>query len=577
MAGTFFGGSCQGLEQFVIPIPTISTTSRVQYVGNGVTKQYLITWPYISFTHVNVLVGGVIQGTNLWSFINGTTVQLNNPPANGLLVELRRVTPQSSLVTFTNGAVLTADDLNMAALQALFLIQEFNDLYGAGLNGALTQVAGYNGPVAVSPAEMIAAVADQVLQSSLVTSLNQRINDIDQNAVAIINNALAVDNINSIIDSLVGVGGVGTIIAAETASRISGDTALASQLTLLGAVNTLGTAFVLDTAHTYVDSTTSLATRLSGLDANFGTNAAAIVTEQTTRANADTSLASSITTLTTTVNGNTASIATNATTVSGLSAQYTVKVDVNGRVAGFGLASTVINAVPTSAFVVIANQFSIVDPGATGNTPIVPFIVTGGVVFMQNVVITNAVIQNAAITQAKIANLAVGTGQIIDNSSGQVVQFYDSTARAVFLEANVDSGGGVWNLKPLGPVQAAVTIVCSGTAPVAIDISLASLQGLFNLTPATWAGQFNVLKDGSLMSGAPQFNYDKTNCAIPASGSGNTTLAPFCFSLVDPTPTAGTHTYTLVGSCQVTGGAGIGRSFGFQTQYCSVKAREYKK
>jgi len=491
MAGTFFGGGASGLEQFVIAIITNNSNSRTQYVGNGATKQYLINFPYINVLHVNVLLGGVILGTNQWSFVSSTTVQLNIAPQNGLLLEIRRITPLTSLVTFTNGAVLTADDLNLAALQNLYLIQEFNDLYGAGLQGGLTKVAGYGGPVTVSPAEMIAAVANQVLGSALVTSLNQRITDIDQNATAILNNAIAVDGINAIIDTLVGVGGVNTIIAAETTSRIAGDTALASQLTLLGAVNLSGTAFVLDTAHAYVDSVTSLATRLSGIDTYNANNAAAVVTEQTarisgdsanatsitslsassalkattfsqtgvptatavgdlwldtgngsimkrwsgtawvvvqdtaipanaanivteasTRASGDSANASSITTLTTTVNGNTASIATNATTVNGLSAQYTVKVDVNGRVSGYGLASTATTAGALSAFVVIANQFSIVDPGSTGSAPIVPFIVTGGVVYMQNVVITNAVIQNAAITTAKISNLAVGTAQI---------------------------------------------------------------------------------------------------------------------------------------------------------------------
>ena len=412
MAGTFFGGGASGLEQFVIAIITNNSNSRTQYVGNGATKQYLINFPYINVLHVNVLLGGVILGTNQWSFVSSTTIQLNVAPQNGLLLEIRRITPLTSLVTFTNGAVLTADDLNLAALQNLYLIQEFNDLYGAGLQGGLTKVAGYGGPVTVSPAEMIAAVANQVLGSALVTSLNQRITDIDQNATAILNNAIAVDGINAIIDTLVGVGGVNTIIAAETASRIAGDTALASQLTLLGAVNLSGTAFVLDTAHAYVDATTSLATRLSGIDTYNANNAAAVVTEQTARISGDSANASSITSLTTTVNGNTASIATNATTVNGLSAQYTVKVDVNGRVSGYGLASTATTSGALSAFVVIANEFSIVDPGSTGSTPIVPFTVTGGVVYMQNVVITSAVIQNAAITNAKIANLAVGGGQI---------------------------------------------------------------------------------------------------------------------------------------------------------------------
>jgi hypothetical protein len=43
----------------------------------------------------------------------------------------------------------------------------------------------------------------------------------------------------------------------------------------------------------------------------------------------------------------------------GLLAQWTVKIDVNGYVSGFGLASTLGNAVPTSLFIVNADKFAI--------------------------------------------------------------------------------------------------------------------------------------------------------------------------------------------------------------------------
>ena len=58
------------------------------------------------------------------------------------------------------------------------------------------------------------------------------------------------------------------------------------------------------------------------------------------------------------------------TEVTALGAQYSVKIDNNGRVAGFGLSSTL----PTdttdpafSEFYVIADKFQIVDPASTSN------------------------------------------------------------------------------------------------------------------------------------------------------------------------------------------------------------------
>lgn len=48
-----------------------------------------------------------------------------------------------------------------------------------------------------------------------------------------------------------------------------------------------------------------------------------------------------------------------------LFAQYTVKIDNNGYVAGFGLASQTVNGTPTSSFMVRADSFSVVNPEAS--------------------------------------------------------------------------------------------------------------------------------------------------------------------------------------------------------------------
>ena len=79
-----------------------------------------------------------------------------------------------------------------------------------------------------------------------------------------------------------------------------------------------------------------------------------------------------ITTLQTSVNGNAASIQTHAQSINGLEAQYTVKVDVNGKVAGYGLATTPKNGTPESKFIVTADRFGV---GAVGKADIFPFTV----------------------------------------------------------------------------------------------------------------------------------------------------------------------------------------------------------
>lgn len=69
---------------------------------------------------------------------------------------------------------------------------------------------------------------------------------------------------------------------------------------------------------------------------------------------------------------NTAVVQTHAQSINGLEAQYTVKVDVNGKVAGYGLATTPKNGTPESKFIVNADRFGV---GSTGKADIFPFTV----------------------------------------------------------------------------------------------------------------------------------------------------------------------------------------------------------
>lgn len=178
-------------------------------------------------------------------------------------------------------------------------------------------------------------------------------------------------------------------------------------------------------------------------DVRIGVNTAAISTESTTRANADSALSSSITTLqsrVTTAEGNisTASVSISANTtaitsangnITTLQGRYGVKVDVNGYVSGFGLLSTANNGTPTSEFIVLADKFAVVTPGTAA---VVPFSISGGVVYMQNVVIQDALIANLNVSKLLSGNLGaviglngninVGTGKIVFDN-GIVARF----------------------------------------------------------------------------------------------------------------------------------------------------------
>jgi len=207
-------------------------------------------------------------------------------------------------------------------------------------------------------------------------------------------------------------------IQTESTTRANADSSLASQITTVQAVADLknrsyrqpsaptGTHTVGDLWFDTDDSNKPY--RWTGLawdsieDPRIPANAISIQTESTARANADNSLF----------------------------AQYTVKIDANGYVSGFGLASTVINAIPLSDFIIRADRFSIASPSGPGITPIVPFVVNtttqtingvsvpAGVymdaAFIKNGTITNAKIGNAAIDSVKIADAAIVSAKISD-------------------------------------------------------------------------------------------------------------------------------------------------------------------
>jgi hypothetical protein len=110
-------------------------------------------------------------------------------------------------------------------------------------------------------------------------------------------------------------------------------------------------------------------------------------------------------------------IQTLSTTVAGpdgATAQYTVKTDVNGNVAGFGLSNTVNTAgAATSEFVIVADKFAIA-PVNTNNTADdgSPFFhrtsatTINGVEIPAGTYMKAAFIHDASITNAKIANLS---------------------------------------------------------------------------------------------------------------------------------------------------------------------------
>ena len=128
----------------------------------------------------------------------------------------------------------------------------------------------------------------------------------------------------------------------------------------------------------------------------------------------------------------------NADALEGLSGQYSVKIDANGHVAGFGLSNTVVNGTPTSAFIVRADKFAIVNAtdtsdglgATTPNSASVPFSVqsyqapeasNGNIEIEAGVYIKSAFIANGSITTAQIGTATIDTANITGTLSANKI------------------------------------------------------------------------------------------------------------------------------------------------------------
>ena len=117
------------------------------------------------------------------------------------------------------------------------------------------------------------------------------------------------------------------------------------------------------------------------------------------------------------------------TEVNALGAQYSIKINNNGRIAGFGLSSTL----PTdttdpafSEFVVIADKFAIVDPLSTELAPIQPFTVTSQKIVMGTDVEINGNLLTTGTTISDVA-LQVGSGSSFFKASSDGLQLGNET------------------------------------------------------------------------------------------------------------------------------------------------------
>ncbi len=308
----------------------------------------------------------------------------------------------------------------------------------------------------------------------------------------------------------------------ELTTKVNEDvSAEAAQRSLLGAALRDTQATLTSEQTVRADADDAIAQDLTILDAQVNdattglpVTRATLLTEQTARATADSALASDITTLSATVGTNTAAISTEATaraTADGsLFAQYTVKLDVNGYVSGYGLASTSTGAAPFSTFIIRADSFAISAPSGPGISPATPFIVRTTTSTENGVSIPIGVFMDAAYI-VNVSALYGRFGTLIADSlaAGQIdaahLTLGDGTIGGNLKSANFVAGVSGWLLTPAGYLEASNVVIRGASYTGAIFAGSGTIGGITiglhdlrstNYVPST--SGFRINDDGTV-------------------------------------------------------------------------------
>lgn len=438
--------------------------------------EFDVTIPYLDGSHIHATAGGQMASFEWLTAARIRLTQ--PVAQGIVVTIYRQTPIDNALVTFQRGAVLTEEDLNKATLQVLYVQQELTDLYNSALGAALVRLGNNLGittnpdAVADEMAQLVLqsdllvtfqqqladidAISESIIQNAMRTadlrSLIENLTYIDGTPVGTViqqNQQQLTDGLTAIASTLALIGALSgdgqsfildttKVLAApgqtlaqkftgldstDTANAASiqslsqtvtsNDTAYAQKFNTLGAYNAVAGTYALDNTKVLVTPTQSLGTYMSGIQSQFTTAdttmRAFVGTQITAATGPGSSVATSITNLQTTQGSHTASISSLLSTTNGLSAKAGVALDVNGYITGW----TLNNNGSSGSATFLVSTFAIVDPG-NGIAPFVPFEVSGGVVRMPNVRVSN--LEADTITASNLQVGAVTTPAIAVNT-----------------------------------------------------------------------------------------------------------------------------------------------------------------
>ena len=332
-----------------------------------------------------------------------------------------------------------SDEIDLVALLETYtgyISSYTGDNLGVRIGAAEGNITSTNSDVTTIQSSLTTAEGNITATSSALSAIDTRVSSAEGaitstgSAVTALQNSLtaAEGNITATSSAVTAIDTRVSSAEGTITSTSSAVTALQNSLTTAEG-NITATSSALSAVDTRVSSAegniSSQGTSISGLTSGIAatnstvaghtTNINTLTTDVSAIDGVVTATSSDVSTLSTTVGQNTTAVSSAATSINGLSAQYTVKVDNNGYVSGFGLASTLVNGTPFSEFIVSADRFAI---ASSSGSEIIPFVVTtatttlNGVSVPAGVYINQAFIKNGAIGSAQIGNAAIDTAQI---------------------------------------------------------------------------------------------------------------------------------------------------------------------
>lgn len=219
----------------------------------------------------------------------------------------------------------------------------------------------------------------------------------------------------------------------EYSARIEEDFALGNRIDNLHVNLGKNASSIQEVNEVLTDKTQALANSIIKMDSKFENSLGSITTKLGTWTSSESSISDYVMNINSAVGRNSSSIQVQGISIDGLSSQYTVKLDTNGRVSGFGLASNPNNQA-SSEFAVVADKFYIASPEENGKGKNPFYVLTktqvvGGETIPAGVYIDQTFIRKASIDSAHIKDASIVNAKIFDLDAAKLTTGYISAER----------------------------------------------------------------------------------------------------------------------------------------------------